>query len=424
MTDKVEKLLQRLELAQPKIAERDRRYRGIQPLKFTADEVRGDLKTFSVNLCRLAVNSVAERMRVNKIKATVNGQDVSARTTLWWNYSGMDQLLQSVLADALAVGSAYLVVWTDGDERPIITVESAEHVVTEHDPITREVTGAVKRWYERDHLGIVVQEHVVHYEPQAVTHYVRSEAGALEVVGEALDNPLNLVPVVPLINLDRITDAQGYSVLDDMGPLVDALSKLLADMLVASEHVARPKRWATGVELEEATADGFTADEVGEGVLLDAETVKSPFSDAFSMWTTESPEAKFGQLPGADLGGYKTSVELVLQQIMAVTALPAHMVGITTSNPSSAEAIRAAEASLTARAAGRIRVLGIAIQQAIRILVAIDTGSDIDDIAVDLAWADPATKSPAQEADALTKLHSLGIVTTEEARTKMGLDAL
>lgn len=124
------------------------------------------------------------------------------------------------------------------------------------------------------------------------------------------------------------------------------------------------------------------------------------------------------------MGGYKTSVELVLQQIMAVTALPAHMVGITTSNPSSAEAIRAAEASLTARAAGRIRVLGIAIQQAIRILVAIDTGRDIDDIAVDLVWADPATKSPAQEADALTKLHSLGIVTTEEARTKMGLDAL
>lgn len=418
----VERMLQRLELAQPKIRERDRRYRGVQPLRYTADEVEGDLKDFSVNLCRLAVNSVAERMRVSRIRAVVNGRDVSKRTEQWWDYCGMDQMLQSAIADALAVGTSYLVVWVDRYGKPVITVESAEQVITSHDPITREVTGAVKRWFEKDHQGVVVDEHVMYYGADKITHYVRDPNGVLTSRGE-LDNPLGVPPVVPLLNFDRINDEQGHSVIDDMGHLVDALSKLLADMLVASEHVARPKRWATGVELEEAVADGFTADEVGEHVELD-DTVESPFADSNGMWTTESPDAKFGQLPGADLGGYKTSVELILQQIMAISGLPAHMVGMTSANPPSAEGMRSAEAALTARAAGRIRVLGIAIENAVRMLVALDQHCDLQDVGAWLDWADPSTKSPAQEADAITKLHSLGIVTTEEARMKIGVDSL
>lgn len=420
--NRVEKMLQRLELAQPKIAERDRRYRGVQPLRFTADEVEGDLKNFSVNLCRLAVNSVAERMRVAGIRAQVDGTDVSKRTEQWWDYCHMDQMLQSAIADALAVGSAYLVVWVDRHGKPVITVESAEHVITEHDPITREVTGAVKRWYEKDHQGVVVDEHVMYYGPNDIIHFIRGANGRLVQQGKAIFNPLGVPPVVPLLNFDRIHDEHGYSVIDDMGHLVDALSKLIADMLVASEHVARPKRWATGVELEEAVHDGFTADEVGEEEVVVGE-VESPFADSNGMWTTESPDAKFGQLPGADLGGYKTSVELILQQIMAVTALPAHMIGITSANPPSAEGMRSAEAALTARASGRIRVLGVQIEEAIRLLVALDQGCDLDRVGAWIDWADTATKSPAQEADAITKLHSLGIVSTEEARLKIGLGA-
>lgn len=418
----VENMLQRLELAQPKIRERDRRYRGEQPLRFTVDDVSGDLKLFSINLCRLAVTAVAERMRIIKIDAVVDDEDVSERTWQWWDYIGMDQLMQSAITDALAVGSAYLVVWVDSSGRPTMTVESAEQVITAHDPITREVTEAVKRWYERDHSGAVLTEHVMHYGADEIVHYQRDAAGKLVQVGEAVFNPLGVPPVVRLLNYDRINDEQGYSVIDDMGHLVDALSKLLADMLVASEHVARPKRWATGVDLAESETDGFTADEVG-----DAETsntpVESPFSGSFGMWTVESPDAKFGQLPGADLGGYKAAVDLIMQQIQAVSALPGHMVGITTNNPSSAEAIRTAEASLTARASSRIRTLGIQIELAIRMLVALDHDVDLAQVGAWARWADTATKSPAQEADAVTKVFSLGIIDREEARQKIGIEA-
>lgn len=408
------------------VAERDRRYRGIQPLRFHVDDIENkDLRNFSVNICRLAVNAVAERMKVKKVRAEVGGVDVSERLEAYWDSLGMDQRLQSAIVDALAVGSAYLIVWGDKLERPVITVESAEQVTVARDPITNEVTGAVKRWFEHDHLGTVAEEHVMHYGPDQITRFTRDEGGGLKVV-KTVDNPLGVVPVVPLINFDRITDQHGYSVVDDLGPLVDALSKILADMLTASEHVARPKRWATGVELDEAE-DGFSADDVewGPDDVPDlTDTVKNPFEDSYRMWVTASPEAKFGQLPGADLGGYKTAVDVIMQQIMATSALPAHMMGITSSNPASADAIRSAEASLTARAESRARVMTMAIEYAVILMTAIDQRAPVTECGAWIEWASFATRSDAQTADSVTKLHSLGIVTTDEARQVVGIDGL
>lgn len=117
-------------------------------------------------------------------------------------------------------------------------------------------------------------------------------------------------------------------------------------------------------------------------------------------------------------------MQLVLQQIMAISALPAHMVGVTTSNPSSADAIRAAEASLTARAESRIRVISLGLERALAVVGAIVTGAGVHEIASQISWASPATKSTAQEADAVTKLHALGIITTPEAREMIGMDGL
>ena len=68
---------------------------------------------------------------------------------------------------------------------------------------------------------------------------------------EEFANPLGIVPVVNLRNTDRIIGDWGSSEIDDLKPLVDALNKSLADMMVTSEYVGRPRRWATGIELTE-----------------------------------------------------------------------------------------------------------------------------------------------------------------------------
>lgn len=427
LPNEVVQLVTSLDVNRVSVSTRDNRYKGIQPLRYAADVVRGDLKYFSVNICRLAVDAVAERMRVKRVEVKARGRDVSDLATDLWRGSHLDQLLHPLIVDALALGSAYLIVWPDEEGLPVATPESARHVAVSRHPVTREVTGAVKKWSVKAPNGLLSSEHIVHYTKTEIVKYRRTGDGGNWIIDDTISNPLGVVPVVPLINLNRIGDVAGWSVIDDMGHLVDALSKVLSDMIVASEDVARPRRWATGVDLEEGEEeldDGFNADAPETNVSRETSEVVSPFESGNRMFTVENEGAKFGQLPGADLKGYETAVNLLLQQIMSVSALPAHMMGVTSSNPASADAIRSAEASLTARAESRISVLGFYIEQAVSMMVAARLGLKVKEVSTVLHWASASTKSTAQEADAITKLHSLGIITTAEAREMMGIDKL
>lgn len=416
-------LLDHLENTSLRIRSRDERYRGYAPLRFAADQISGDLKYFSVNLCRLAVDAVAERMKIKNLRATARGRDISTTANHLWRMSEMDQLIMPILVDTLALGASYLIVWNDQNGTPRITPESAFNVAVRRDPVTNEVIHAVKKWTDFNHNGQENATYVVEYTPSYIATFSRQPGKDWSEL-DRINNPLGVVPVVPLVNVDRMCNRDiGHSVIDELTTLVDALSKVLADMLVASEDVARPRRWASGVDLEEDHEDGFTADGApGEEAVKTP--VVSPFESENRMFTVESPDAKFGQLPGADLKGYQTAVELILQQIMSVSALPAHMMGVTTANPASADGIRAAEASLTARAESRISVLGIQLEYAAKLQLALATGYSVGQINVETKWRSAATKSTAQEADAITKYFSLGIITLEEAREAMGLDSL
>lgn len=422
-------LLTRLEMAQPVIAKRDMYFRGLQPARYAADKIDPKVGVFRSNLAKVAVNAVAERIRLEDVEAKVDGRDVTERARKLIRDADFPMLLQSIVVDMLAVGSAYLIVWVDDQGRPVITGESAEQVTVERDPITRGVVEAVKRWEVKDAQGVLIEEHVVVYRKDTIDHLVRDEVGGKLRFIKNTPNPLGVVPVVPLVNVSRIHDDVGDSVIDDLAPLLDALNKLVTDMLVTSDAVAKPRRWATGITLEDDVEDGFVADgftadgEPGDLVgdlAEDDPGVRSPFRDSDDLWISESPDAKFGTLAGADMTGYKTAVDLVLQQISAVTSLPSHMLGITSSNPATAEALRASEVALADNAAGRVRVVNRPVEWATRLLLAIDLGVKPDRVSVSLRWADTATHSVAQQADAVTKLHAEGIVNDDEARATVG----
>ena len=422
----VSSLLQRLDNAQPVVSYRDMYLTGSQPLRFMSDKVDEKLMRFNSNLAKVAVRSVANRIRLRNVTAQVDGRDVSAEAQRLVQDADLPMTLQSILMEVLGLGSAYLLVWVDEFGRPVVTGESARHMAVERDPITNSVVEAVKRWQAVDANGVVTEEHVVHYTRSRIVHLTRDATQGKLSFRSAVDNPLGVVPVVPLINIDRVGDHVGGSVIDDLAPLVDALNKLIVDMMVASEATSKPKRFATGVVLEDDDEGGFIADEgfsVDDDepeILDDAPGVKSPFKDSDDMWLSEQAEAKFGQLPGADLKGYQTAVDIIVQQIMAVTSLPAHMVGITTANPSTAEALRASEVSLSDSAKDRLKVINRPLEWAIRLLVAIAQGVPPNRVTVNLEWEDTATRSIAQEADAASKLRNEEVITEDDARRLVG----
>lgn len=401
MTDILTGLLQRIDENEPRYSVLDKYYGGTPPLSFLAPEARAALGSrfgrMGSNLCRLAVTSLSERLRLTGF--TRAGQPDA---DLWadWIRCDMDQLAAVAHREALTLGSAFVTVWADAAGRPSISVESARQVAVLRDPGSRKIVAAVKRWTTASTTEAVL------YLPEKIVRYRAQTTGATTTgfkPVETLENPLGVVPVVELRNTDRLL-GEGVSELADLIPLQDSLNKLLADLMVGSEYYARPRRWATGVELEE--------DEEGNPV--------NPFPEGHRMMIAEEPDAKFGQLPAADLASYDSAIKVIVEQIEAVSGLPAHYVGITSAQPPSADGLRAAEASLTARAEQRQQTFGRAWEQVARLVHAVRTGTDPEAVDVRVQWADPGTRSMAQEADAVVKLFQSGLLPASYALARLG----
>ncbi|ULN33617.1 phage portal protein [Mycolicibacterium smegmatis] len=391
--------------------------RGEQPLAFLAPEARAALNNrfgrIASNIPRLAVQSIAERLRITGFQAVA----------VWdvWIDQDMEELAQVAIKEALTLGQSFLLVWADDAGNPTISVESAEQCCVLRNPADRSVVAGLKR-YRTD-----TETHCYVYMPDEIRHYVSgspsASTGGFNRV-DVIPNPLGVVPMVPLTNSDRLLDEDGYSEITDLKCLVDGLNAALAGLAVALEYSARPRRWATGLELREEPRrdqDGNVVvdPDTGEPIM---DTV-NPIEETARMAVSENEETKFGQWQGADLAGYKEAVDIWLQQILAVSSLSPHMVGITTENPSSADAIRSAESSLTARASGKQHSFGRAFEQVIRLVVAVRDGVDPASVHPRVVWADPSTRSPAAEADMAVKLYQSGILSRTGVLKRLGLSA-
>lgn len=397
MNDLLTTLATRLDESTARFTELDLYYDGRQPLAFLAPEAKTALGSrfgrMASNIPRLAVTALAERLRVTGFTGTDMWAD--------WIGSDLDQTSGVAHREALALGTSYAIVWARPDGSPRVTIESPRQVSVLTDPGSRRIVAALKRW----ETGTTTE--AVLYEADKITRLRADSTGATTLgfrTVETIPNPLGMVPVVRFRNGDRLL-SDGTSEIDDLIPLVDALNKSLTDLMVTSEYVGRPRRFATGIELEEDP-------ETGEAV--------NPIPEGNRAMISENPDAKFGQLPSADLAGYEASVRVLLGQIMAVSALPAHYVGVFTDNPASADALRASEASLTARAEARQATFGRSWEDVARLMVAVREGTDPTSVDVRVTWADAATRSVAQEADAIVKLHGAGLLPASAALARLG----
>ena len=277
--DNLTRVLQRIDEKAATYSRLTAYYEGRQPLTYLSPESRlalnNRLSAVAVNIPRVLVDALGERLRVTGLSRPDTWED--------WRRNGLDTMHRVAHREALLLGDAYVIVWARQDGSPLVTVESATTMAVTTDPATREVTSAVKRWEAEDGT------HAVHFEADRITRW-HSPARGAATTGyrkvETLDNPLGQVPVVWLRNGDRLVQA-GVSEMQDVLSLTDCLTKLHVDLMTASEYAARPRRWASGVELVE-DADG---------------NVTNPFPEGDRMMVTEASEARFGQLAGADLAG-------------------------------------------------------------------------------------------------------------------------
>jgi len=143
-----------------------------------------------------------------------------------------------------------------------------------------------------------------------------------------------------------------------------------------------------------------------------------------AIWALANKEAKVGAFSAADLSNFSTIVNHYAALVSGVTGLPMRFLGQSTTNPPSAEGIRADESRLIKTCERFHRGTGGSWEMAMRIVRRIIDGDWNPALTqMETLWRDPATPTRAQQADAAVKLVGAGILPVEAAWEDMGYSA-
>ncbi|TDK86354.1 phage portal protein [Mycolicibacterium mucogenicum] len=415
MDDTFTRLIKALDAPVGRYKMLDAYWYGRQPLAFIAPEQRkalGDrMGRLVANIPRLTVLSIADRLKVQSF----DGVDISQE----WEANDMPQHSGTLFKEALLLGAAYVLVSTNPDGSPRITVESAKQVTVERDPATRQVTSALKRWETRTTTEATL------FLPDRIVRFTANGKGATASAFKQVDewsNPLGVVPIVPVVNSDRLLDVDGVSEIWDLIPLCDLANKLLCDMAVTSEMTGMPRRWITGMTLGERIVTNADGTPVLDANGLPVREPVNPISeDTYKMAVAASSDARFGQWEAASMAGYESGMRVVMASIGAISSLPPAYLNMTNSQPTSADAVRAQESSLTAKVEAKELAFGPGLEQVAALVVAIRDGVDPASVTARVTWADAASRSVAQEADAAVKLFQAGVLACSTTQRRLGM---
>lgn len=372
-------------------------YRGKHALAFASKRFKeafgGLFAAFADNWVPLVVDAVRQRLHVTGFRFA----DVQGDAAAWaiWQANYLDADSDILHTDAMVYGRSYVSVGgnDDSDGPPLITVESPLNVIVK--------TSGDNRRRRLSALRVFVDD----WGTKSATLYTPEEVWRWKQVGSSLvaggsweprsdveDNPLGLVPIVPFLNRPRL-DPWGYSEIANVLPLQDAVNKLVADMLVASEFAAMPQRWATGLEIERDPVTNEPRD---------------PFPPLARLWQNEAADGSFGQFTAGDLSNYVRAIEMLIQHVASQTATPPHYFYLKGEFPSG-ESIKSAEAGLVAKANDKTRAFGESWEEVMRLGFRVLGDPRAGDMMAETIWADREIRTESQHVDAVLKKQSLGV---------------
>lgn len=409
--DKILALLDRqLASSQKRTLKYDLYYEGEQPLRYMAPaleaEIGDRITQLVLNWPRLGADAYEEVLDVEGFRYPGDQTIADLLWEMWQENDGNEQSHDAHL-ESLITGRSYVIVGageTD-DDPPLMTVEHPLQMIARMDPRTRRVKDALKRWKDDD--GV---QWASLYLPDATIVFRKDRRSWIE--DERDDHELGEPPVVRLLNRGRMLRQLGVSEFHDVMPVADAANKMATDMMVSGDFHAMPRRWAIGMDENDFTDEN--------GNPLSAWSVI-----AGRIWGTDKKpgDVELGQFAETDLAVFHNTIKVLAQLVSQMMFLPQDYMSFTSDNPTSADAMRSAEARKIKRAERKQDVLGggrgwAKVQS---LMYRFKTGSwAAKDRAIETEWRDPATPTFAQKSDAVVKLVRSGILPVEQGREELG----
>jgi hypothetical protein len=346
-------------------------------------EIFGDLfKGWRDNFAPLIVDSISERLTIQGFRMGPE-KEADKEALQIWQRSFLDADSNAAHIDALVQGQSFLLVWSDDGEgeMPVITPESASEVTVQYKAGSRrEIEAGYREFF--DDWGNIHSN--LWWDGNVYTSVKGSNDWSDP---EETDNPLGVVPIVPLTNRKRLR-SDPFSELTGILPIQNAINKVSADAIVASEFAAFPQRVITGLEAFEDT------DEERKAML-------QAYFDR--ILTFDGEGVRFGQFDAADLGNYVKLIDMLVQHMASQSRVPFHYFLLNGGQAPSGESITAAEAGLVAKARERMLHFGESWETAMRLAFKVMGDARAKAWDAEVIWADPEHRSKAALIDALGK---------------------
>ncbi|MEU5433830.1 phage portal protein [Streptomyces sp. NPDC020719] len=212
----------------------------------------------------------------------------------------------------------------------------------------------------------------------------------------------------PVTRFAASVDLEGRTVgvVEPMIALQNRINQTIFDLLVAQTYASVKVRTVSGmappVRRDPETGE-VVYDEQGNPIPLPINHNAKRFLFA------EDPDVKFGSLDETPLGGFIDSIDMSIRHLSAVAQVPPHHLLGQIANLS-AEALQAAETSLSRMIQEFRTVFGEAWERVFRVAAELEGAGAVDDFKGEIIWRDMEQRSLAQAADALGKLkEQLGI---------------
>lgn len=352
-----------------------------------------------VNWPRLSVDVLVESLTVDGfVTADENGQ-VTELLRKVWQRNNMATVSAQAHTEALISGICYVLVEkTDGGLASCRIVPNECQVAVETDATGKIVEAMIRS--ERDG-----QQWAEVFGLDGVRWY-RFEVGRWVEAKEYRQSFNGVVPVIPICNRVRTGDEFGRSEMVDVIPFADAASRAFTNLQLGVELLAMPQRYVIGGKQ--------AVNKSGEEV--------TPLEQYVARFLRGPAGAQIGQLAGADLNPVINSIKLYAQMVSGIAGIPPSMLGISTDNPSSAEAMRAAKERLIARAECKQALFGDCWESWARAVLAIENKAKGDSLdTLEAIWRDPATPSQSAKNQLVLQAHAQGLLTDATAREMLPL---
>lgn len=342
---------------------------------------------------RRVVTAVTDQLYVDGYKPTDEGENAGAWR--WWQANGYDARQIALHEAAVGYGLAYNIVlpgrsWL-GEPMPVIRGLDPSQMVAVYDDPAWDDWPVYALRAEPQRVGDRTAWKLKLYDDALVHSLVMSQSGdSVKYVGQQAHG-LKVCPVVRFTNhLDLRGRADGD--IDPVIPLLGRIDQTAFDRLIVQRFQSWKVRTVTGMAKPDT-------DEEAQAKRLQLK--------AEDLLVAEDPDTRFGTLDETSLSPLIEAHDADIRTLAAVTQSPAHELIGQMANLS-AEALAAAEASLTRRVTRVKHPLGEAHEQTMR-LAAHAMGDDAAaaDTSAEVTWRDMESRSLAQAADALGKLATM-----------------